>query len=296
MLKYRLISFPLLIALGAAIFFWKQGGSYILTVIAPLAVGFAVYETAAMAEKIKIPAFPKLTGIVAGAAVLAVLNIELLIKQLDRFSLSTRIDLAVSGLAVFLLVPAVTLLLRKEGFLERLIGSVGILLGFGVPLLLAVSCWHLRIPWLSLNPFASEGMNALLFLVAVSKAMDTGGYIFGMTAGALLPGGSHKIAPSISPKKSWEGFAGGLVLSVLAACCFHWWGSLNLGWCITSGVVLALGSFCGDLTESALKRRCGVKDSGSYIPGMGGAFDILDSFLYNGVLLVIMVVVFYGKF
>ena len=296
MLKYRLISFPLLIALGAAIFFWKQGGFYILTVLAPLAVGLAVYETAAMAEKANILSFPKLTGIVAGVVVLGTLNLQLLLKQLDRFSLSTQIDLGVSGLAVLLLVPAVTLLFRKEDIFGRLIGSVGILLGFGAPLLIAASCWHLRIPWLSLNPFASEGMNALLVLIAVSKAMDTGGYIFGMLAGTFLPGGSHKVAPSISPKKSWEGVIGGLIFSVLAACCFHWWGNLNLAWCITSGVVLGLGSFCGDLTESAVKRRCGVKDSGSYIPGMGGAFDVLDSFIYNGVLLVILVVVFYGKF
>ena len=296
MLKYRLISFPLLIALGAAVFFWKQGGFYILTVLAPLAVGFAVYEAAAMAEKIKILSFPKLTGTVAGAVVLGALNMGLLLKQLERFSISTRIDLGVSALAVFLLVPAVALLFRKEGILERLIGSVGILLGFGAPFLIAALCWYLRIPWLNLNPFASEGMNALLFLIAVSKAMDTGGYIFGVLAGTFLPGGSHKVAPSISPKKSWEGVVGGMIFSVLAACCFHWWGGLKLAWCITSGVVLAVGSFCGDLTESAVKRRCGVKDSGSYIPGMGGAFDVLDSFIYNGVLLVILVVVFYGKF
>lgn len=296
MLKYRLISFPLLIALGAAVFFWKQGGSYILTVLAPVAVGLAVYETAAMAEKIKLLSFPKLTGIVAGLVILAVLNIQFLVKQLDRFSLSTQIDLAVSGLAVFLLVPAVTLLLRKEGIFERLIGSVGILLGFGGPFLVATGCWYLEIPWRPLKFLAPEGINGLLFLIAVSKAMDTGGYIFGMLAGTFLPGGSHKIAPSISPKKSWEGVVGGLILSVLAACCFHWWGGLKLAWCITSGAVLGVGSFFGDLTESAVKRRCGVKDSGSYIPGMGGAFDVLDSFLYNGVLLFILVVVFYGKF
>ena len=63
-----------------------------------------------------------------------------------------------------------------------------------------------------------------------------------------------------------------------------------------AGVVLAVGSFFGDLTESALKRRCGIKDSGNYIPGMGGALDILDSFIYNGVLLIIMACVFYSKF
>jgi phosphatidate cytidylyltransferase len=47
---------------------------------------------------------------------------------------------------------------------------------------------------------------------------------------------------------------------------------------------LSLGSFFGDLTESAVKRLCDVKDSGSFVPGMGGAFDVLDSFLYNGLL------------
>ena len=89
---------------------------------------------------------------------------------------------------------------------------------------------------------------------------------------------------------------GGMILTVLAACCFHWWGDLKLWWCVTAGVVLAVGSFFGDLTESALKRRCGIKDSGSYIPGMGGALDVLDSFIYNGILLIILTVVFYGKF
>ena len=126
--------------------------------------------------------------------------------------------------------------------------------------------------------------------------MDTGGYIFGMLTGKYLPGGNHKIAPAISPKKSWEGFAGGVLLTVVTACCFHWWGGLKLNWCIVTGVVLAVGSFFGDLTESALKRRCGIKDSGNYIPGMGGALDILDSFIYNGVLLIIMACVFYSKF
>ena len=159
-----------------------------------------------------------------------------------------------------------------------------------------MNCWQLALPFEVLNIFKGKTVSALLFLIAVSKTMDTGGYIFGMLSARLLPGGNHKIAPSVSPKKSWEGFAGGLVLTVLVACCFHWWGDLKIWWCVVSGVVLALGSFFGDLTESALKRRCDVKDSGNYIPGMGGALDVLDSFIYNGVLLVILAIVFYGKF
>ncbi|MBR7138752.1 MAG: phosphatidate cytidylyltransferase [Lentisphaeria bacterium] len=293
MLKYRLISFPLLVALGAAIFCWKEGGFYIYTVIAPLALGVAVYEAAAMVRNINIQTFPKVTGAVAGVLALGTLNLNML---LEKLSLSSVIDLSIAGLAVLLVIPALALICRKEGFLERLIGSAGVLLGFGMPLLAAVNCWQLTLPFEMLGIFKGKQVSAMLFLIAVSKSMDTGGYIFGMLSGKFLPGGNHKIAPTVSPKKSWEGFFGGMILTVLAACCFHWWGDLKLWWCVTAGVVLAVGSFFGDLTESALKRRCGIKDSGSYIPGMGGALDVLDSFIYNGILLIILTVVFYGKF
>ena len=293
MLKYRLISFPLLIALGALIFCWKEGGSYIYTVVAPLALGVAVYEAAAMVKNINVPTFPKVTGIIAALAALGVLNHAWL---LDQLSLAQKIDMLFCVPALFLILPALALAFRKEGVLEKLLGSAGVLLGFGVPLLTAVSCWLLVLPFELVSVFKGSQISAMLFLIAVSKSMDTGGYIFGMLTGKYLPGGNHKIAPSVSPKKSWEGFAGGMVLTVLAACCFHWWGGLKLNWCIVTGVVLAVGSFFGDLTESALKRRCGIKDSGNYIPGMGGALDVLDSFIYNGALLMIMACVFYSRF
>ena len=293
MLKHRLISFPLLIALGVLIFCWKAGGFYLYTIVAPLALGLAVYEAAAMLQKTGVASYPKLTGLAAALLALGGLNLQWV---LEKFPLSTRIDLMVSGAAGLLLLPALVLIFRKEGILEKIIGSAGVLLTLGLPLLATVCCWNLRIPAFNFNPFASEGVSAMLFLIAVSKSMDTGGYIFGMLSARFLPGGNHKIAPSISPKKSWEGFFGGLLLTVLAACCFHWWGGLKIWWCAATGVVLAVGSFFGDLTESAVKRRCDIKDSGSYIPGMGGALDILDSFIFNGILLIIMVVVFYGKF
>lgn len=293
MLKHRLISFPILCALGALIFCWKEGGFWIYTVIAPIALGLAVYEAAAMAEKINILSCPRITGIAGALMVLGGLNLDWI---LEKFSLATQIDLMISGLAGVLILPALVLIFRKEGALERIINSAGILLVLGLPLIAAVCCWKLVLPFEPLNPFKSAAVNGMLFLIAVSKTMDTGGYIFGMLSSKLLPGGNHKIAPSVSPKKSWEGFAGGLILTVLVACCFHWWGDLKLWWCVATGVVLAVGSFFGDLTESALKRRCNIKDSGNYIPGMGGALDVLDSFIYNGVLLIIMTVVFYGKF
>ena len=128
-----------------------------------------------------------------------------------------------------------------------------------------------------------------------------GGYIFGMLSGRWMKNGNHKICPSISPKKSWEGTVGGLLFSVGVSLIF--WKIYaeapfcrmpfqNLGtsiwWYITAGVVLGIGSLAGDLTESALKRSAGVKDSGAIIPGMGGVFDVLDSFIYNGALFIVL--------
>ena len=173
---------------------------------------------------------------------------------------------------------------KKENF-DRMLRSVGIFLLAGTPVY-ALSMVYFE---------GSEGPVALFYVMMVTKSMDTGGYIFGMLSGKYLPGGNHKIVPSISPKKSWEGTIGGVLLSVAVSLLFYWYyaESLNgisasLAWYILAGVILAVGSFAGDLTESALKRTCGVKDSGHWIPGMGGAFDVLDSFIYNGVIFWIL--------
>jgi phosphatidate cytidylyltransferase len=124
----------------------------------------------------------------------------------------------------------------------------------------------------------------LIFLCLVTKATDTGGYIVG-TLTSKLPGGNHKIAPKVSPKKSYEGLLGGLILSVAVSLLFYRFApETGRNWYILAAVVLSFGSFFGDLTESAVKRLCDIKDSGSFVPGMGGAFDVLDSFIYNGLL------------
>jgi phosphatidate cytidylyltransferase len=117
----------------------------------------------------------------------------------------------------------------------------------------------------------------LCFLIAV-VCSDTGGY----AAGVLF--GRHPMAPSISPKKSWEGFAGSLLvgmvggaLSVHLLLHTHWWLGVPFGAAI---VVCATG---GDLVESLIKRDIGVKDMGSLLPGHGGLMDRLDSLLPSAV-------------
>ena len=109
-------------------------------------------------------------------------------------------------------------------------------------------------------------------------------YVSVMTA--KLPGGNHKIAPSISPKKSWEGLIGGFLLSLAVGWLFYRYAAYNrLVWYLTASALLSLGCFFGDLAESAVKRLCNIKDSGNWVPGMGGAFDVLDSFIFNGIIL-----------
>ena len=86
--------------------------------------------------------------------------------------------------------------------------------------------------------------------------------------------GKHKLFPSVSPKKSWEGFFGGLVASAVAA-------GLLLGWeQAYYGVLISIIATWGDLFESMIKRSVGVKDSGSILPGHGGILDRIDSLLF----------------
>jgi len=98
--------------------------------------------------------------------------------------------------------------------------------------------------------------------------------------------GRHKMLPTISPKKTWEGFAGGAIGSVvgclvlLAIFPARWLPGLTVAGCFLVGGVAALLGPTGDLVESMLKRAAGVKDSGSLIPGHGGLLDRIDALLF----------------
>lgn len=119
----------------------------------------------------------------------------------------------------------------------------------------------------------SGGLRVLTF-VAVVVASDTGGY----AAGILF--GKHQMAPRISPKKTWEGFAGSLLSGVVVATAMSvflldvsFWVGLILG------PTLVVTGACGDLIESLIKRDVGIKDMSSVLPGHGGVMDRLDSLL-----------------
>jgi phosphatidate cytidylyltransferase len=119
-----------------------------------------------------------------------------------------------------------------------------------------------------------DGAARVLTFVICVVASDVGGY----TAGVLA--GRHPMAPTISPKKSWEGFAGSLVtgmvagaLSVLFLLHGPWWAG------VLTGALLVVSATTGDLIESLVKRDLGIKDMGTLLPGHGGLLDRLDSLL-----------------
>ena len=128
--------------------------------------------------------------------------------------------------------------------------------------------------FLILMEVAGNGWERVLILVLAVVGNDTGGLLTGMMIGR------HPMAPRVSPKKTWEGFAGGLVLGTLAASVAafvaydgRWW----IG--AAAGAACSLMAVLGDLCESALKRDLQVKDMSSLIPGHGGILDRLDSIL-----------------
>ncbi|WP_019145369.1 phosphatidate cytidylyltransferase [Aeromicrobium massiliense] len=119
-----------------------------------------------------------------------------------------------------------------------------------------------------------DGPWRIVAFIAVTIASDTGGYAAGVLAG------KHPMAPSISPKKSWEGFAGSMTAGVLVGVLVvtlglegDWWAGAILG------VVGVLAATLGDLSESLIKRDLGIKDMSDLLPGHGGLMDRLDSLI-----------------
>ncbi len=115
--------------------------------------------------------------------------------------------------------------------------------------------------------------------------------VWGFDTGAFFTGhflGRHKLAPAISPAKTWEGVAGGLVLSIAAALLFMAW-PLGVPWylAILLGIFIAIAATLGDLTESLIKRQTHVKDSGQFMPGHGGILDRVDSLLFAVIVVYI---------
>ena len=152
-----------------------------------------------------------------------------------------------------------------DGFVKDATGSLFV--AFYLPFMVGFVMLMLR---------ETDGVARIVAFIAITVCNDVGGYF----AGVLF--GKHPIAPQISPKKSWEGFAGSLILSIavaipLFAIAFGapWWQA------VIFGAIMPITATAGDFIESAIKRDLDVKDMSNIIPGHGGLMDRLDSLIPN---------------
>jgi phosphatidate cytidylyltransferase len=173
--------------------------------------------------------------------------------------------LAVSTGLIIPILMFLLLLISQKDFIKRSTSAV-----FSVFYLAVLGGFILL---LANNPDGGERILALVILIACN---DTFAYF----AGVIF--GKHKMAPSISPKKSWEGLIGGLIASLIGgALIFHY--TFDVAWYIGSaiGLMTVVTATCGDLIESAIKRDLAIKDMSNLLPGHGGIMDRLDSALFT---------------
>ena len=245
----------LLAAIGASLYFWKPAFMGIVVV----AVVVAVWELrqGLLAKDIDIPEQPLMLG---GAVMVVVAYLW-------------GAPALVTATAVTALVTMLWLLRRGiDGYVKTATASVFTLvyvpfLGSFVALLLAEG-------GRDGGGLDNDGVAGILTFILVTIASDIGGYV----AGVLF--GKHPMAPVISPKKSWEGFAGSLLFTTAAGWALvvylldgDWW----VGLCL--GLIAVVMATLGDLCESVMKRDLGIKDMSQVVPGHGGLMDRLDSLL-----------------
>jgi phosphatidate cytidylyltransferase len=245
----------LLAAIAASLAFWKT--AFMGIVAAAVVVAIWELHRGFAAKEIDLPEQPLMVGGVVMVVVAYFFGAPAL----------------VTATAVTALVTMLWLLRRGvQGYVQDSTAAVFTLiyvpfLGSFVALLLAEGgAWDFE-PW-------DEGARGVVVFILVTIASDIGGYI----AGVLF--GKHAMAPVISPKKSWEGFAGSVLFCVAVGIALVIWLLDGAWWVgVALGLIAAVMATLGDLCESVIKRDLGIKDMSQVIPGHGGLMDRLDSLL-----------------
>ncbi len=205
---------------------------------------------------------------VLGSVGVRVLLVPLLLGVVTSVVGGLVLGAAGQALGMSLLLVAAFLWLLADGARREVTSTLGLTAFFG----LWIGLFGSYAPRLADR---ADGAVVVLAVVGAVILTDIGGYAFG------VPFGRHKVAPSVSPGKSWEGLVGGLVLAtVLAVLVLPRLGAFT----VASAAVVALTSggagFVGDLVQSMVKRDLGVKDLGDVLPGHGGVLDRVDGILF----------------
>ncbi len=245
----------LLSLVGGTLYFWKP--AFVLLVAAAVVVGIWELRQGLLHKDIDLPEQPLMIGgatmvvvaYVGGApALVTATAVTALVTMLWVLRRGVEGYVRTASAAVFTLI-----------YVPFLASFVGLMLSAG-------GTWDFE-RW-------DDGVKGIVAFILVTVASDTGGY----AAGVLF--GKHPMAPVISPKKSWEGFAGSTIACVLAGWGLltwlfdaQWWVGVLLG------LITVVMATLGDLCESVIKRDLGIKDMSQVIPGHGGIMDRLDSLL-----------------
>lgn len=231
--------------------------------------------------------------------------IALLVAVHEFVTVLNRRNISVSRTPVYLATVIIPAVAYVWGFEAQLVatgvsillvmfwrirkGASGFLVDIGASVLL-IAYLPFMAAFLMLTLAADNGPWRVVVFILLTISNDIGGYVFGVLFG------KHPMAPHLSPKKSWEGFAGSVILqSVVGILSFiyifdaPWWQGL------IAGLVLTATATGGDFVESAIKRDLGVKDMGTIVPGHGGIMDRLDSLIPNAFASWVVFTVFLGS-
>ena len=238
------------VALAALIvvtlYVWKP--SFLAVVAAAVVIAVWELSNALKAEQIRVPVVP----VVVGA-------LSILGASYAGGSEPMLVALTLTVMATLLWrLPE-----NPDGYVRDV--TAGVFVTMYVPLLAGFAALMLR---------ADDGADRVVVFIAVTVLSDIGGYV----AGVLF--GRHPMAPTISPKKSWEGFAGSALFTAVGGALLvtllidgQWWEGVVIG------LAAMVAATLGDLCESMITRDLGIKDMGSLLPGHGGMMDRLDSLL-----------------
>ncbi len=228
-------------------------------------------------------------GMVVLITILAAYEWHRMVAAGHTFRIATAVTSATAALAV------VVLLVLRTGWPALLVVAAGATVSAVIartkeqnPLWQALGVIYLGLPALalvSLQAFLNRGALVIVGLFLIVWATDTGALIFGKLIGG------PRMAPVLSPSKTWAGTIGGSVTAALVFGCYIWLLGGTLWIAAVFGLIFSAIAHAGDLFESFVKRRFGIKNSGNLIPGHGGVLDRMDSTIFASVALALLVFV-----
>jgi phosphatidate cytidylyltransferase len=266
MLKDRIISSVLILTLSLMVILLFP--NWVFCALAAALIGMALYEFYSMVEKKNIRVY-KYFGTLLGVLVPVFVYLEYDMKTAGMVPFSMVL------FAIFIFARQFT---RKDD--SNILTSTAITL-FGILYISWFFSFIIRLKYLP------NGVNLVLFLLILTEGGDMGAYFIGSTVGKRL------LIPRISPKKTVEGTLAGFIFTlILAVLCKPLLPELSYWQLLLAGILIGAIAPIADLAESLFKRDCGVKDSGTSLPGLGGVLDMIDSLLITSPVLYFYVTAF----